>query len=99
MRREAQAAVEALIRELDLSSASTSQATAAGGNGSISTAMKAKLRNAVTAMQEGLVERDTEVRRPGQRVRARGAAPCRQHRKGPLCAPCACRCGCCCLQP
>ncbi len=62
MRREAERHVQELLQSLDRKSATArSGAGAAGAQGSISSAMKAKLQNAVRAMQEGLVERDTEV--------------------------------------
>mmetsp|Transcript_21554 Transcript_21554/g.59746 ORF Transcript_21554/g.59746 Transcript_21554/m.59746 type:complete len:571 (+) Transcript_21554:16-1728(+) len=63
MRRKAEQNVQQLLQSLDSKSAAAkSGAGGAGAEGSISSAMKAKLQNAVKAMQQGLVERDTEVR-------------------------------------
>eukprot|EP00983_Pelagomonas_calceolata_P079813 1154873-Pelagomonas_calceolata.AAC.6 len=62
MRRKAEQNVQQLLQSLDSKSAAAkSGAGGAGAEGSISSAMKAKLQNAVKAMQQGLVERDTEV--------------------------------------
>ena len=58
MRESAKANVEKLLVDLNRRSSATKGSIATG---SISTSMKAKLQNAVKAMQEGLVERDTEV--------------------------------------
>jgi hypothetical protein len=52
--------VQQLLQSLDSKSVAAKSASGSP-NGSISLAMKAKLQNAVRAMQEGLVERDTEV--------------------------------------
>jgi hypothetical protein len=59
MRREAEKNVLQLLQNLDTRNVKA-PGSEAGADG-ISFAMKAKLQNAVKAMQEGLVERDTEV--------------------------------------
>jgi len=62
MRKEAQAYMTALLDDLKARTAGSSGSSRAGENGMVSAQIKAKLQNAIQVMQEGLVERDTEVR-------------------------------------
>lgn len=65
IKQEAEKYMEELVKQLSV------QAPAAGGNGSgisvvdgPSASLKEKLKATTKAMSQGLVERDTEVRRP-----------------------------------
>ncbi len=71
MRRAAASYLQELIGNLSASAqASASSATDAQHTTSLARSIKVKLQNAINVMQEGLVERDTEVRSPpAQRCR------------------------------
>lgn len=61
MRRDAQQYMETLLADLKAQSTSSASSQASNGNGKVSAVVKAKLQYAIKAMQNGLVERDTEV--------------------------------------
>jgi hypothetical protein len=62
MRKEAQEFMNSLLAELKAGTSSASDGNGSGqSQAQISQDVKAKLQNAIKVMQEGLVERDTEV--------------------------------------